>query len=58
MCSSDLIGPHGGSGQRPGVEDLVAAEVVAELKGRDMMVDRFAGLFGIIPPEPEAAGGR
>jgi NADH dehydrogenase FAD-containing subunit len=40
------IGPAGGAGQRPGADELVSAELVAELKGRDMMVDRFAELFG------------
>jgi NADH dehydrogenase FAD-containing subunit len=40
------VGPAGGAGQRADSDELVAAELVAELKGRDMMVDRFAGLFG------------
>ena len=37
----------GGAGQRAGAEDLVSAETVAELKGRDMMVGRFAELLGL-----------
>ena len=41
------IGPAGGSGQRPGTDELITSEVVAELKGRDMMMDRFAGMFGL-----------
>jgi NADH dehydrogenase FAD-containing subunit len=41
------IGPRGGSGQRAGLEDLVDAEVVAQAKGRDMMVDRFVELLGV-----------
>jgi NADH dehydrogenase FAD-containing subunit len=41
------IGPDGGAGQRAGSEDLVPAETVAELKGRDMMVGRFAELLGL-----------
>jgi NADH dehydrogenase FAD-containing subunit len=41
------IGPEGGSGQRPGSEDLLPAEVVAQVKGRDMMVDRFAEMLGV-----------
>jgi apoptosis-inducing factor 2 len=45
------IGPDGGSGQRPDTAELVAPEVVAQLKGRDMMVDRFATMFG-----PAASG--
>ena len=40
------IGPDGGAGQRADSTDLVPAEVVAELKGRDMMVQRFAELLG------------
>jgi hypothetical protein len=30
-----------------GSEDLVPAETVAQLKGRDMMVGRFAELLGL-----------
>jgi NADH dehydrogenase FAD-containing subunit len=41
------IGPEGGAGQRGGQEALVPAEVVAELKGRDMMVDRYIALLGV-----------
>ena len=41
------IGPDGGAGQRAGSEDLVPAETVAQLKGRDMMVQRFAELLGL-----------
>jgi NADH dehydrogenase FAD-containing subunit len=52
------IGPHGGAGQRPNTDELVPAETVAELKGCDMMVTRFAGLFGITPPDAEADSGR
>ncbi len=39
------VGPDGGAGQRPDSADLVPAEVVAQLKGRDMMVQRFAELL-------------
>jgi hypothetical protein len=48
------IGPEGGSGQRPDSEDLLPAEVVAQLKGRDMMVARFAEMLGI-PAADEGA---
>jgi apoptosis-inducing factor 2 len=41
------IGPGGGAGQRPGTVDLVPAEMVAQLKGRDMMVQRFVDLLGL-----------
>ena len=41
------IGPTGGAGQFPGQDEIVGREVVADVKGRDMMVDRFAALFGL-----------
>jgi NADH dehydrogenase FAD-containing subunit len=41
------IGPDGGAGQRAGIDDLLPAETVAQLKGRDMMVGRFAELLGL-----------
>jgi apoptosis-inducing factor 2 len=41
------IGPQGGAGQRGGQEDLLPPELVAELKGRDMMVDRYIALLGV-----------
>jgi apoptosis-inducing factor 2 len=41
------LGPERGAGQRGGQDDLVPAEVVAELKGRDMMVDRYIELLGV-----------
>ena len=48
------IGPEGGPGQRPGREELLPPEVVAQLKGRDMMVARFAQMLGV--PAGEATG--
>jgi NADH dehydrogenase FAD-containing subunit len=41
------IGPEGGSGQLPGQEDLASREMVATVKGRDLMVDRFAEVLGL-----------
>ena len=41
------IGPTGGAGQFPGQDEIVGRETIAELKGRDLMVDRFAELFGL-----------
>ncbi len=41
------LGPHGGAGQRGGQDELLPPEVVAELKGRDMMVDRYIELLGV-----------
>jgi NADH dehydrogenase FAD-containing subunit len=40
------IGPDGGSGQLPGQEELMSRDMVANLKGRDLMVDRFGETFG------------
>jgi NADH dehydrogenase FAD-containing subunit len=45
------IGPDGGSGQLPGSDDLAAPELVSQLKGRDMFIDRYAELLGAeVPP--------
>ena len=41
------IGPDGGSGQLPGQDDLASREMVATVKGRDLMVDRYAEILGI-----------
>jgi NADH dehydrogenase FAD-containing subunit len=43
------IGPDGGAGQFPGVDELVPAEQIAELKGRTLMVDRFRQVLGLDP---------
>jgi NADH dehydrogenase FAD-containing subunit len=44
------IGPEGGSGQLPGQDDLASREMVATVKGRDLMVDRFAEILGLTAP--------
>jgi NADH dehydrogenase FAD-containing subunit len=41
------IGPSGGAGQFPGQDEIVGREVISDLKGRDMGVDRFAELFNL-----------
>jgi NADH dehydrogenase FAD-containing subunit len=41
------IGPEGGAGQLPGQEGIVGPDVISDLKGRDMMVDRFAEMLGV-----------
>lgn len=52
------IGPAGGAGQRGGQDELLPAEVVAELKGRDMMVDRYIELLGVpVSGTPVSADG-
>jgi apoptosis-inducing factor 2 len=49
------IGPAGGAGQRGGQDELLPAGVVAELKGRDMMVGRYIALLGV-PVRADGAG--
>jgi NADH dehydrogenase FAD-containing subunit len=44
------LGPTGGAGQLPGAEEISGPEVVAELKGRDLMVDAFREMFVIASP--------
>jgi hypothetical protein len=41
------IGPTGGAGQFPGQDDIVGSEIIADVKGRELMVDRFGQLFGL-----------
>jgi NADH dehydrogenase FAD-containing subunit len=49
------IGPEGGTGQLPGSDDLATPERVADLKGREMMVGRFADLLGVTTPKEPSA---
>lgn len=46
------LGPEGGAGQFPGQEEIVGAQTVAEVKGRDLMVGGLAAILGL---EPAAA---
>jgi NADH dehydrogenase FAD-containing subunit len=49
------IGPSGGAGQFPGQDGVVGRETIAEVKGRDLMVDRFSELFALaasVAPDP------
>jgi apoptosis-inducing factor 2 len=46
------IGPEGGTGQRG--DELFGPESVAEIKGREMMVGRYAELLGVTAPAQEA----
>lgn len=39
------LGPTGGAGQLPNRDDIASAELVSEIKGRDMMIDRYAQLL-------------
>jgi hypothetical protein len=51
------IGPEGGSGQLPGQDGITSTEMVASLKGRDLMVDRFAETFGLASDSPATTAG-
>jgi NADH dehydrogenase FAD-containing subunit len=42
------IGPTGGAGQFPGQDEIVGAETISQLKGRDMMIDQFGEVFGLV----------
>jgi NADH dehydrogenase FAD-containing subunit len=44
------IGPSGGAGQFPGQDEIVGSETIAEVKGRELMVDRYGELFGLATP--------
>jgi apoptosis-inducing factor 2 len=44
------IGPDGGAGQLPGQDAIAGPEVIAQAKGRTMMVDRYAEILGATPP--------
>jgi len=46
------VGPNGGSGLLPGEEELVSRERVAAMKGRDLMIDRYAGILGLTTTPP------
>jgi NADH dehydrogenase FAD-containing subunit len=44
------LGPDGGAGQMPGATEISGPEVVSQLKGRHMMLDRYEQLFGLATP--------
>jgi hypothetical protein len=48
------FGPDGGAAQLPGQDEIAGAETAAQLKSRDMMVDRFADMFRIPPPTEQS----
>jgi NADH dehydrogenase FAD-containing subunit len=41
------LGPEGGAGQLPGHDGVAGPEVIAEVKGRALLVDRFASIFDV-----------
>jgi NADH dehydrogenase FAD-containing subunit len=44
------LGPEGGAGQLPGHDGIAGAEMIAEIKGRAMGVERTAALFDALAP--------
>lgn len=46
------LGPTGGAGQLPNRDDIATAEFVSQVKGRDMMIDRYAKLLNAHPTVP------
>jgi NADH dehydrogenase FAD-containing subunit len=44
------LGPEGGAGQFPGMDGIAGPELVADIKGRDMLVERSASLFDALAP--------
>lgn len=40
------IGPGRGTGQLPGQDATMSAEAVTQMKGRDLMIDRYLEIFG------------
>ncbi|GAA2097737.1 FAD-dependent oxidoreductase [Actinomadura alba] len=51
------LGPNGGAGQFAGQPGIVPPEVVSQVKGQIMFVDRYAGLLGVTVPGGPAYGG-
>ena len=47
------LGPEGGAGQRPNQEQLLGPSEVAAIKGRDMMIDRYAQFLGVLQLDTE-----
>ena len=41
------LGPAGGASQLPGQDEIGTAELTSQIKGRDMMIDRYADLLHV-----------
>jgi NADH dehydrogenase FAD-containing subunit len=39
------IGPEGGAGQLPGIDGIAGPEVIADVKGRALLIDNYAEMF-------------
>jgi hypothetical protein len=46
------LGPTGGAGQLPDHDQIATAAFVADIKGRDMMIDRYAQLLNTAAQVP------
>jgi apoptosis-inducing factor 2 len=45
------LGPEGGAGQLPGQDAIAGADAIAEIKGRDMLIDNSLALFDAVPTQ-------
>ncbi len=45
------IGPNGGAGQFPGRDDIAGPEIISEVKGQALNVDRYAERFHLAPSD-------
>ncbi|WP_205629528.1 NAD(P)/FAD-dependent oxidoreductase [Jiangella muralis] len=43
------LGPEGGAGQLPGIDGVAGPEVIAQVKGRAMLMDTYDDLFNVEP---------
>lgn len=43
------LGPEGGAGQLPGIEGVAGPEVIAQVKGRALLMEPYAELFDVEP---------
>ncbi|PZF83411.1 NAD(P)/FAD-dependent oxidoreductase [Jiangella anatolica] len=43
------LGPEGGAGQLPGIEGLAGPDVIAQVKGRSMLMEAYDDLFNVEP---------
>jgi NADH dehydrogenase FAD-containing subunit len=46
------LGPAGGAGQVPGRDDIMDAQSVSQLKGRDLLIGRYHQLLGVVVDNP------
>jgi NADH dehydrogenase FAD-containing subunit len=47
------LGPTGGAGQLPNHDDIITAEQISTIKGRDMMIDRYVALLNAVGSAPD-----